>query len=450
VTTKTRKICIKILVILAAVVTGVLLLRAILNYTTGKKLENYLAKAKAEGIPLNMRDIAPRCPDSENAASLWKAAEALFILPEEKDRKLAAEAIGAFFDRKSLDGTARRSLTQLSEKNRRVFELIAEASSRPCFKYGDWTKSPWSIEQIKAIKTIQATRLLGIDSVLQAEAGRVQEGLEECRNGMHFVRKLLGEPWLLNNLVALAEMKFLLICFNQIAWERDIDPVTLAAWMNEMDIDSWRGQSIRWIPMERLIGLEWGLRAIGEKPGDLSAALSSLGDEKGIDRFFYWLVRPVLKSQFIWVHKKFGELERVARESYYRQIDFLKGEQVERVPWYYKPTGVLLPDFRGVFLKEATLEAMMLTTKAGLACRIYRQKYGRYPENLAALVPELSDSEPIDPFTGKPLIYKMENGELLIYSLGSNEKDDGGRGTYMITQLVMEKDDDWTWREKIR
>jgi hypothetical protein len=99
-------------------------------------------------------------------------------------------------------------------------------------------------------------------------------------------------------------------------------------------------------------------------------------------------------------------------------------------------------------MKEATLEAMMLATRTGLACKIYKKKTGRYPENLEALVPGLLPEIPIDPFTGKPLVYKIENGELLIYSLGSNQKDDGGRMGPM-TQLVMEKDDDWTWRERI-
>jgi hypothetical protein len=92
---------------------------------------------------------------------------------------------------------------------------------------------------------------------------------------------------------------------------------------------------------------------------------------------------------------------------------------------------------------------MMLTTRAGLACKIYRSKTGRYPGNIEALVPDILPDIPIDPFTGKPLVYKTENRELLIYSFGSNQKDDGGRMGPM-TQLVMEKDDDWTWREKTR
>jgi hypothetical protein len=102
-------------------------------------------------------------------------------------------------------------------------------------------------------------------------------------------------------------------------------------------------------------------------------------------------------------------------------------------------------------MKEATLEAMMLATKSGLACKVYRNKYGRYPDSLEALVPEFLNEIPIDPFNEKPLVYRVTGDEVLIYSLGSNEKDDGGRGgIFNITQLVMEKDDDWAWREKIR
>jgi hypothetical protein len=119
------------------------------------------------------------------------------------------------------------------------------------------------------------------------------------------------------------------------------------------------------------------------------------------------------------------------------------------VPWYFKPTGLLVPEFPSIFLKEASIEAVMLTAKAGLSCKIYKIKTGRYPGNLEALVPDILSEVPIDPFTGKPLMYKIENGELLIYSLGSNRKDDGGRSSPM-TQLIMEKDDDWAWREKIQ
>ena len=83
-----------------------------------------------------------------------------------------------------------------------------------------------------------------------------------------------------------------------------------------------------------------------------------------------------------------------------------------------------------------------------------------YPEELEWLVEgvDIGDAAgtiikylrriPVDPFTGNPFVYKLKEDGFIVYSVGSNEKDDEGRGTFQITKLVMEKDDDWPWREK--
>jgi len=90
----------------------------------------------------------------------------------------------------------------------------------------------------------------------------------------------------------------------------------------------------------------------------------------------------------------------------------------------------------------------MGTAQIGLARKIYKNQKGHFPEEIAALVPDILEKEPIDPFTGNPFIYKLQEDGFVIYSVGSNEKDDEGRGTFQVTKLVMEKDDDWPWKEK--
>ncbi len=82
------------------------------------------------------------------------------------------------------------------------------------------------------------------------------------------------------------------------------------------------------------------------------------------------------------------------------------------------------------------------------ASKIYKNQKGHFPENIAALIPDILEKEPVDPFTGDPFIYKLQEGGFIVYSIGSNEKDDEGRATYQVTKLVTEKDDDWPWREK--
>ena len=64
------------------------------------------------------------------------------------------------------------------------------------------------------------------------------------------------------------------------------------------------------------------------------------------------------------------------------------------------------------------------------------------------LSPGILADIPLDPFTGKPFIYKKNGFGFIVYSVGSNLKDEEGRGTWAITQLVMEKDDDWAWKTK--
>src|SRR4030067_2115233 len=95
------------------------------------------------------------------------------------------------------------------------------------------------------------------------------------------------------------------------------------------------------------------------------------------------MIRPVQKHQIIWVQDMFKASDKMARMPYYQIKSLAKEKQAwrESAPWHYRLSGLLLADFQIVFLKEATLEAMMLTTKAGLACKIYKKGTGPYPED---------------------------------------------------------------------
>jgi hypothetical protein len=63
------------------------------------------------------------------------------------------------------------------------------------------------------------------------------------------------------------------------------------------------------------------------------------------------------------------------------------------------------------------------------ALAAYRADTGRYPAKLDELAPKYLPEEPVDLFTGKPLIYKPAEKGYLFYSAGVNGKDDDGRWT---------------------
>jgi hypothetical protein len=84
---------------------------------------------------------------------------------------------------------------------------------------------------------------------------------------------------------------------------------------------------------------------------------------------------------------------------------------------------ILLPIFDNAALKIAHEDALRHLRKTAVALVVYRQKTGRYPDRLDAL-PALP---PPDLFTGKPFVYRRKGDGFLLYSVGTNFKDDGGR-----------------------
>jgi hypothetical protein len=83
----------------------------------------------------------------------------------------------------------------------------------------------------------------------------------------------------------------------------------------------------------------------------------------------------------------------------------------------------------GVCAKAEDRGAMQLeVTKLAFALAAYRAEHGTYPAKLTELVPKYVKTVPEDIFISAPLHYRREGGGYLLYSLGPNGKDDGGRG----------------------
>jgi type II secretory pathway pseudopilin PulG len=59
-----------------------------------------------------------------------------------------------------------------------------------------------------------------------------------------------------------------------------------------------------------------------------------------------------------------------------------------------------------------------------LALRGYRLKHGRLPDTLDQL--RLNPRATADPYTGKPVIYRKDGDDFLLYSIGPDCRDDGG------------------------
>ena len=90
---------------------------------------------------------------------------------------------------------------------------------------------------------------------------------------------------------------------------------------------------------------------------------------------------------------------------------------------------VLLPTLdscdNAIQREAARQQALML----GLASQLYHRQHGDWPTKLDDLVPEILSKLPADPFgkSGETLLLKRDGDELIIYSIGTNQLDDGGK-----------------------
>jgi hypothetical protein len=64
---------------------------------------------------------------------------------------------------------------------------------------------------------------------------------------------------------------------------------------------------------------------------------------------------------------------------------------------------------------------------AELAVRCYQSEQGRLPPSLEQLVPTYLQQVPLDPFSGRPIIYHPQGSNRLLYIVGEDGVDDGGK-----------------------
>lgn len=90
---------------------------------------------------------------------------------------------------------------------------------------------------------------------------------------------------------------------------------------------------------------------------------------------------------------------------------------------------LLLPAVHCVYDAEDRMEMQLAEMDLAYALAFYRLDHGSYPATLDDLAPKCIAKVPVDFFNeGRPLQYRREKDGYLLYSFGSNGKDDGGKG----------------------
>jgi hypothetical protein len=91
----------------------------------------------------------------------------------------------------------------------------------------------------------------------------------------------------------------------------------------------------------------------------------------------------------------------------------------------------MLADFTSGFSRVQSSGEQYLGNRdgvvVGIALELHRRRHGHYPVALSELTPDLLPEVPADRITGDPVKYKLIDGKPVVYSVGVDRIDDGGK-----------------------
>lgn len=82
------------------------------------------------------------------------------------------------------------------------------------------------------------------------------------------------------------------------------------------------------------------------------------------------------------------------------------------------------------------MEALRNLAVTALAAGRFHRAHGEWPETLDALLPGFLPEVPRDPMDGRPLRLRLAEGEPVFYSVGPDGKDDGGRLSEELGEMI--------------
>jgi hypothetical protein len=142
-----------------------------------------------------------------------------------------------------------------------------------------------------------------------------------------------------------------------------------------------------------------------------------------------WVTHDIVDGLRVWA--ELGEVAKTpwpqkARAS--SEILNLYRQQARPAPSYLR--GIVTREVAlGMFADAVDPRALIAARCARIAVaveRFKRDRNGELPPSLSVLVPAYLAELPADPYSGQSLVFRSAPGSYTIYSVGSNQQDDGG------------------------
>jgi len=202
------------------------------------------------------------------------------------------------------------------------------------------------------------------------------------------------------------------------------------------------------------IGAYRALRELIDRPAEGARVIGAVSEESSAYGGFRMLPSGWLYQNQFAVDRFYTEKLLPAMDVERRRVDVRRLMQADQLLESTPATPrnllckLLLPAVMRTAQKAALSQTGVDQVVIACALKRYRLAHGQMPEKLDALVPPYIAKLPHDVIDGQPLRYRrVSDNEFVLYSIGWNERDDGGQIVWATGPTPRQDLDkgDWVW-----
>jgi hypothetical protein len=408
------------------------------------RLQTVKAEIAEAGLPATDVEVIPKAiPAEQNAAPLLVGMQKIWQGLKDSEGFIKASLGANDSERNPLVFDAVQ-LNQLQAQLRKpevreMFRLMAEASSKPAAWFTRDYSNALVIEMEPLVSLLPAVQLLCAEAWLAAREGNQWQAAEDLltcsKLSLFGLRDILLIGWLVG--VAVDNLS---VNTAQLAIA-ELSPGSFL-------LDDWRSLGDSWskhadearvelcgvVDAERVIyggyvfeGAMQGRLSLGDLVVDtlfIDDPSPRATDWRKTVSAYQTIWKPLVLIDYV-AYLQMMQAVRSDVKNASRGQDVAESKKFSAsVPKWALLTRLSAPVFDGIPEKLAEYEVNLQLGRLGLALEDFRSREGEYPASLQDL--GLPDERITDPFTGRPFIYRTENDNVLVYSVGFDRKDDGG------------------------
>jgi hypothetical protein len=392
-----------------------------------------------------------------NGGGSWQKARLTDLKPwQDYYRKLAATT--NFFPAAPQPQSPAQDVLLALSKYDPTIEELRQASLRPYSRFPMYNADePFDVllPQLAALKRCE--QILEVRTIAEVENNEGGNALGDIKLMLRLNDSIRSDPFLISHLVRIAMIHITMQPIYQALAEHKLSDAQLVELDSEMakldflaDYEfSMRGERAGAIAgiehMRRTRKVEFPVadKGDGVDSKTLSVSISHLMP----DAFFYQNELAIARMQQEWLLPMVDVENKIVSPAVVHERQAEGAKEFSHYSLYKVFAEGIFPALNAMQRKIASMQSSVDLARTAIALERYRLARGEYPESLDALAPQFIAKLPHDVIGGGPLKYRRtSDGQFVLYSVGWNEKDDGGVVVVTKGGAADINQGDWVWR----